>query len=142
MHFMEQDAVAGPVQSFRDLRVWQEAFELTAIVYEVAATLPRDEIYNIASQMKRAAVSIALNIAEGNGRETRGEYSQFLGFANGSLNELETAIRLAKRLKMLTDIEPLLEHCYRVGRMLTGLRNAIRVKVGPGPVKPIKATSI
>ena len=79
--------------------VWQKSMDLSLLVYKLAEYFPKTEIYGLTSQMRRAAFSIPLNIAEGWGRKYTGEYIQFLSIANGSAAELETALILAKRLK-------------------------------------------
>ena len=84
--------------SYRDLVVWQRAVDLSVSVYQLTGEFPRQEIYGITSQMRRAAVSIASNIAEGYGRSTRKEYRNFLGIAHGSALELQTQIAIAKKL--------------------------------------------
>ena len=97
-------------------------------VYEVTTLFPKEEIYGLTSQMRRAAVSIASNIAEGQARQSRGEFLQFLGHARGSLAELETQTVLAQRLKLLTPESNtnLSELIAEVGRVLNGLRNALK----------------
>jgi four helix bundle protein len=75
---------------YQDLRAWQRAIELAERVYAVTSTLPQSEMHGLKSQMRRCAVSVSSNIAEGQGRSTRGEFHQFLGHARGSLYELET----------------------------------------------------
>lgn len=76
------------IQSYRDLRVWQEAVNLAESCYRLTKTFPKEELYGMTTQIRRASVSIAANIAEGYGRKTRGEYIQFLYIAQGSLKEL------------------------------------------------------
>ena len=87
-------------QAFQDLTVWQRAMELTEAVYSFAKTLPRDEIYGLTSQLRRASVSIASNIAEGRGRATDRDFKQFLNIAQGSTYEVQTQLLLTKRLKI------------------------------------------
>jgi four helix bundle protein len=87
-------------QSFQDLVVWQRAMEMTVSVYRVTKSFPREEIYGLTSQLRRAAVSVASNIAEGRGRITQGEFRQFLGLAQGSSFEVQTQILVAKQLEM------------------------------------------
>jgi len=84
--------------SYRELHVWQRAIQLAVAVYRLTAGFPRDETYGLSSQMKRASVSIASNIAEGYGRLTAGEYRQFLGIARGSTLELQTQFEIARAL--------------------------------------------
>lgn len=86
------------IQSHKDLIVWQRAMDLTLSVYELTHLFPSDERYGLISQMRRAAVSIASNIAEGRSRGSRNEFRQFLHIAYASGNELETQILIAKQL--------------------------------------------
>lgn len=88
------------IQSHRDLIVWQRAIDLSVAVYELTRQFPREEIYGLVSQLRRAAVSIASNIAEGYGRTSTGEYLQFLGIARGSNLELQTQLVIARRLSL------------------------------------------
>jgi four helix bundle protein len=85
------------IKSFKELTVWQEAMNLVEMVYQQTIILPKTEMYGLTSQIKRAAVSIPANIAEGNGRKSRKEYLQFLSIANGSIMELETHILILER---------------------------------------------
>lgn len=87
------------VRSFRDLIVWQRSVELTVAVYELTREFPREEIYGLTSQIRRACVSVASNIAEGHGRNSTGEFRQFLGVARGSNFEVQTQLILSRRLK-------------------------------------------
>jgi four helix bundle protein len=86
------------VQSFRDSIAWQKAMELSTAVYDVTRVFPSDEKFGLTNQLRRASVSIASNIAEGQGRLTTGEFAHFLGMARGSALEVETQLELAKRL--------------------------------------------
>ena len=85
-------------QAFQDLLVWQRAIELTTAVYQLTQSFPRQEIYGLTSQVRRASVSVASNIAEGRGRLSKGEFKQFLGIAQGSNYEVQTQLIVAKRL--------------------------------------------
>ena len=85
-------------ESFKDLIVWQKAVQLSSEIYRLTAAFPRSEQFGLTNQMRRAAVSIASNIAEGYGRRTRGEYVQFLGHARGSNCELQTQLIIAGNL--------------------------------------------
>ena len=87
-----------PIGGFRDLIVWQRAMDVTESVYRLTSDYPRDEQFGLTSQTRRAATSIAANIAEGHGRGTRAAYANFLRIARGSLRELETHLLLASRL--------------------------------------------
>jgi len=88
------------LKSFRDLQEWQRSIQLAAAVYRLAGSFPREEMYGLSSQMRRAAVSVASNIAEGCGRLGVGEYRQFLGIARGSTLELQTRFEIARALGM------------------------------------------
>jgi four helix bundle protein len=116
------------VNSYRDLRVWQKGMDLVVASYEVTKQFPQNELYGLASQIQRAAVSIPANIAEGHGREHLGDYLHHLSIANGSLMELETHFMLAGRLGYLK-VEPinqLLDQTAEVGRMLAGLIRSLK----------------
>ena len=89
--------------SYQDLEIWQRAMDLAASVYKASVSLPRDEIYGMTAQMRRAAVSVASNIAEGWGRNSDREFIRFLQISHGSLRELETQLMLAKRIEYLKD---------------------------------------
>jgi len=95
----------GEIKNFKDLRVWKRAYELTLYIYKVTKKFPKEELYGIVSQMRRASVSIVSNIAEGNSRKGKAEYIQFLFVAYGSLAELETQILLAKDLGYIVNEE-------------------------------------
>jgi four helix bundle protein len=86
------------LKSYRELHVWQRAIQLAVAIYRLAGGFPRDETYGLSSQMKRASVSIASNIAEGYGWLSAGEYKQFLGMARGSTLELQTQLEIARVL--------------------------------------------
>jgi four helix bundle protein len=122
-------------QSFKDLVVWQRSIELTVDVYRLTSKFPECERFGLTNQMRRASVSIASNIAERNGRSTKGEYVQFLGHARGSCSELETQIVIAKQLGFGTapSIETTESHCNGVGRLLGALMKSIRSKQSPAP---------
>jgi four helix bundle protein len=87
------------VQSFRDLLVWQRSIELATAAYRLTGSFPREEIYGLTRQIRRSAVSIPSNIAEGQGRLSTGEFRQFLGVARGSNFELQTQVEIARTLK-------------------------------------------
>ena len=115
------------IRSFRDLRVWQAGIELVQTVYEMTSEFPRSEVYGLASQMQRAAVSVPSNIAEGHARESTKEYLQHLSIAQASLAELETQLEIAKLLNYIAEPEAtsLLEKIWSLGRQLFALRNAL-----------------
>src|SRR5687767_6536890 len=111
----------------RDLLVWQKAMDLVVGTYSVTAGFPADERFGLTTQLRRAAVSVPSNIAEGRGRATPGEYANHLSIARGSLNEVDTLIEIALRLNLI-DAETsggLLAACDEISRMLTGLKRSI-----------------
>ena len=89
------------MQDYRKLKVWKKAHELALVVYEDTRGFPREELYGLTSQMRRAAVSISANIAEGAGRSGNGEFGRFLYIAMGSAAELECELALARDLRLL-----------------------------------------
>lgn len=91
----------GSIRTFKDLRVWQDGVELVRDAYKLCALLPKDEQYGLGSQIKRAAVSIPANIAEGHARRSRAEYRQGIYIAIGSLAELETHLLIVRELALV-----------------------------------------
>jgi four helix bundle protein len=116
------------IKSYKDLRVWQAAMEIVEHCYRLTAKFPRDEVYGITSQLRRAAVSVPSNIAEGYGRDSTGSYVQFLKIAQGSLKELETLLLVAERVAVAPpgSTDTLLDQCDAAGRMLNGLIRSLR----------------
>ncbi len=115
-------------QSYKDLIAWQLAIELVLEIYRSTQTFPREEMYGLTSQLRRAAVSIASNIAEGQGRLSKREFHQFLGQARGSLMEVETQIQIAERLSYVDAVRArsLLAKAAEAGRVLNGLIASMR----------------
>ena len=113
-------------RGYKDLKVWQFAMDLAERVYEVTRGYPAEERYGLTSQMRRAAVSVPSNIAEGQGRGGK-EFCHFIDIAYGSLLELETQIELSTRLRYITetDAKGLLDQSAEVGKMLNGLKNSL-----------------
>jgi four helix bundle protein len=114
-------------QAFRDLQVWQRAIQLTVVIYRLTQGFPREEVYGLSSQIRRSAVSVPSNIAEGQGRLTVGEFRQFLGIARGSNYELQTQLEIARSLKFgdsnLIDEAENLSH--EVGKMIYALLESL-----------------
>jgi four helix bundle protein len=108
------------IQSHRDLLVWQRAMDVAAEVYQLSRTWPKEELYGLTSQTRRAAASIPANIAEGYGRQSSASYSQFLKIARGSLLELETHLLLAERIGLAGNgsCEDVLRRAAELGKML------------------------
>lgn len=112
-----------PLRQYQELIGWKKSRALVAEIYRHPQSFPKDEIYGLTSQLRRAAVSIPSNIAEGQGRLTRGEFKQFLGHARGSTFEVETQLLIAEDLGYLDreSTERLLHQVQEVGRILSGL---------------------
>jgi four helix bundle protein len=115
------------VESYRDLKVWQAGMEIGEHAYRLSRSFPKEELFGFTSQIRRASASVPANIAEGYGRQSKGEYIQFLRIAQGSLKELETHLMLAVRVGITTDeaIQPLMAVCDAEGRMLQSLIKAL-----------------
>ncbi|WP_129777780.1 four helix bundle protein [Peristeroidobacter soli] len=107
--------------SHKDLVVWQKSIALACKVYASTSALPREERYGLQSQLRRAAVSISSNVAEGSARRSRAEFIQFLHIARGSLAELESTYTIAARLALISDAAATLEQIAEVARLLNGL---------------------
>ena len=114
-------------QFYKDLIAWQKAMDFVTVVHTATKHFPKDELYGLTSQLRRSALSVPSNIAEGQGRLTPGVLRQFLGHARGSLLEAETQIELARKLSYLTSDEAdhLLKSSAEVGRILNGLLASI-----------------
>ncbi|HEY2858606.1 MAG TPA: four helix bundle protein [Terracidiphilus sp.] len=110
-------------QAYRDLQVWHKAMKLAAAVYEVSRAFPREELYGLTSQLRRSSISIPSNIAEGSGRNSTGEFKQFLGVARGSTYEVQTQLELAGNLNFASaeNIAPSLGLSHEVGKMIYAL---------------------
>ena len=136
--------IRGMIRSYRDLVVWQLGIDLVVETYALAKRLPKAETYGLASQMQRAAVSIAANIAEGHGRDHRGDYLRMLSIAKGSLTELETLLIVTERVMFLTarDNKGAWVLCDRLGRMLPSLSRRLRESssLAPSPQPLTRST--
>ena len=117
-------------RTYRELLVWQKAKALAVHIYKAMETFPRNEIYGLTSQLRRAAVSVSSNIAEGQGRLTPGEFSHFLGQARGSLLELDTQLEIACDLAYLdpNQQQTLTQEIYQVLGLLNRLIESLRRK--------------
>ena len=113
------------MSDYKQLRVWQQSMDFVVRIYEITQEFPKDELYGLVSQMRRAAVSVASNLAEGKGRTTSKELGYFLGNARGSLRELETQILISGRQQYIPREaeQELLHTTDDLGRMLHGLIN-------------------
>jgi four helix bundle protein len=116
------------IKSYRDLRVWS----LAEGCYRLTRNFPREEMFGLTAQIRRSAVLIAANIAEGHGRENTGSFIQFLRIAQGSVKELETHLLVAKRVGVTNEkaIASLLGSCDEIGRMLRALIRTLQRKSG------------
>lgn len=114
--------------TFMDLEVWRTAMDLVTSIYRLSTRFPKDEMYGLTSQLRRAAVSVPSNIAEGKGRSSDRELIQFLCHARGSLFEVETQLEIAERLTYVTkeESDPLRREATRVAQMLNGLIRSVR----------------
>ena len=121
------------VKGYQDLEVWQKAMDLVVMCYQATKNFPKSEVYGLASQLQRAAVSIPANIAEGRERKYSKEFIQHLSIAYSSLAELETHIQIAQRLDYISSDKTnrLLEITGEIGRMLNGLRKSIEKRNAP-----------
>ena len=127
------------VNSFRDLRVWQAGMELAESIYQLTATFPPQEMYGLTSQLRRAAVSIPSNIAEGHTRESTKEYLHHISVAQASLAEVQTQIELAGRLGYAAaeEISHIIEACVALSKQLLALRNALYKNLPYQPLSPV-----
>lgn len=113
--------------NYRNLRVWNTAISLALEVYRITESFPQSERFGLTSQLRRAAVSVPSNIAEGHGRTTRGEYKQFLSIACGSVIEVEVELTLAQQLGYVESpcLATALDQCDAISRMITNLKRAL-----------------
>src|SRR5947208_1968702 len=116
------------IRDFRGLLVWQRAMDLVAGAYTLTRSWPREELFGLTSQIRRAVISVPTNIAEGQGRTGAREYLHHLSIAHGSLREVETCLMIAVRLGYADDgaIAPLMADAAEVGRLLQGLIRRLR----------------
>ena len=120
------------IQSFKDLLVWQKALTLSVLCYELTKAFPKDEMYGMTAQIRRASVSVPAKIAEGHGREHTRSFIQFLRVAQGSLKELETHLMLAEQVNLApaAALAPAYAMTDEIGRMLRALIRALQEKLG------------
>ena len=122
------------VQSFQDLIAWQRSIEFCVAIYALTAHFPKSEAFGLTAQLRRAAVSVASNVAEGHERLTTLQFLQFLGFARGSNGELATQLIIAKTLGFgaQSDLDRAQRLCIEVGKLLNGLIKSLQSKL-PNP---------
>ncbi len=128
------------VQSYKDLIVWQKALNLVEMVYQVTRVFPKEELYGLTNQLRRAAVSIPSNIAEGHARSSTRDFHRFLSIARGSLAEVETQLLIAQRLGYLSDdqLAPILSLQIEINKMT----NRLMAKLAPNPSSLAPATEL
>jgi four helix bundle protein len=116
------------ITTYRDLLVWQRAMDLVDAVYRLTRGFDKEEVYGLTSQIRRAAISVPSNIAEGHGRQTQRHFLHFLSIARGSIKELETQVLIARRLGYANEAEnsKVLDLSDQVSRLTTGLMNSLR----------------
>lgn len=119
------------MHQFEKLKIWQKAMDIALHVYEISSLLPNDEKFNLILQIKKCAVSIPSNIAEGSGRNSDKEFIQFLGIANGSTFELITQLILAKRLKLVNEelTQPIINQLVEVSNMNFSFQKSLKEKI-------------
>jgi four helix bundle protein len=115
--------IMDKILSYRDLLIWKKSMELIVDIYKVSAKFPKEEIYGLTSQIRRASISVPSNIAEGYGRRSTGDYKRFLNIALGSLFEFQTQLEVSKRLNYLeeNEFEPLNNLSIEIERMTNSL---------------------
>ena len=117
------------MHNYKDLKVWKLSMDIAEAIYQLTSAFPSDEKFGLVSQMKRASVSIVSNIAEGAGRNSNKEFSQFLSIANGSVCELETQLLLSQKLEMIENskkLEVLFDQLDHLQKMIFNLKGKIR----------------
>ncbi|NCP61557.1 MAG: four helix bundle protein [Flavobacteriales bacterium] len=114
------------IHSHKDLKVWQESMDLVIKIYKVSKDFPKNEVYGLSSQLRRAAVSIPSNIAEGAGRKGENEFIRFLYIALGSLSEVETQLEISQRLDYINDIEEINKRIYFIRNMISNLIKSLK----------------
>jgi four helix bundle protein len=131
------------LRSYQELKVWQVGMQIAREAYLLSKGFPKDEIYGLVTQMRRAAVSVPANIAEGHARESTKEFLRFLLVARGSLAELETHVLLAQDLGYCRadQANQVLQKCHEEGRMLRGLQRSLQSRLKSPPSPPSSLVS-
>jgi len=114
------------ISSFRDLKIWQNGLTIAQETYSLTQKLPKEELFGLVSQMRRASVSVPSNIAEGRSRSSRKDFSQFLRIALGSLAELETQLLLTKNLYEHINIDNVMQMVHEEQRMISGMIKSLK----------------
>ena len=116
------------IRSHKDLKVWQESISLVEDIYQLTSKFPKEELFGLTSQMRRASISVPSNIAEGAGRNGRSEFTRFLYIALGSLSELETQLEIAIRLKFINENKEVRDKIYFIKNMIVKLISSLNNK--------------
>jgi four helix bundle protein len=126
-------------RSFRDLKVWQKSVELTLLVYEFTRAFPKEEVFGLTAQMRRASISIASNIAEGSARGTKRDFRQFVKLARGGNCELQTQLVIARELQLgdETKCDEIECRTHEIGRMLSALGKYLTAQIKAQPTASI-----
>ncbi len=121
----------GMASYYRELSVWQKAMDLVTRVYQVTASFPKDELYGLTSQIRRSAISLPSNIAEGASRHTTKDFLRFISITHGSLAELETQLQISRNLDFIGDDQfvSLQRPLSEIGKMLNGLQKSLEEKL-------------
>jgi four helix bundle protein len=114
------------MKSHKDLDVWKRSMELVTQIYEVTREWPREEAFGLTAQIRRAAISVPSNIAEGAGRSSNADFSRFLSIAMGSLSEIETQLEIAQRLAYAGDCAGMIQSLQPIRSMLVGLKKRLQ----------------
>ena len=119
------------MHNFQELKIWQKSMDIAEQTYRVTTKFPKEEKYGLTSQVRRSAISVPSNIAEGAGRNTDGEFKNFLGIANGSSNELFTQLVLSHRLELVSEntVKPILNELIEIQKMNYTLINKFSKKI-------------
>lgn len=116
------------IQSHKDLKVWQESMILVEEIYKITSKFPKEELFDLTSQMKRAAVSVPSNIAEGSGRKGSAELMRFLYISLGSLSELDTQLEIAERLSFINKQEETVKRFYYIKKYVSKINSKFKRK--------------
>jgi four helix bundle protein len=113
---------------YKNLIVWQRSIELVKDIYNLSESLPKSEEYNLKQQLKRAVISVSLNIAEGKARRTSKDFANFLNMSAASLAEVEAVLTICEELEYLQDINDIYDKIEKLGKMLNSLKNKLQPK--------------
>jgi len=124
--YKERETMSEDIRNHKDLNVWKKSIDLVDIIYKITKSFPKEELYCLTSQIRRSAISVPSNIAEGAARSSKKEFIQFLYIALGSLSELETQIIIANRQGYLNNLNSLVENIKVIQKLINGLIYSIK----------------